>query len=425
MGHRVDFFPLLIALLVGGAVLLQLALGAAVWVRRWQFDRRQFELSQKLLRRQLDLPAEPSAPADDFRWNGFRKFLVHSVQQESRDCVSFELVPEDERPLPFYFPGQHITVRLSIPGQSRHVVRCYSLSDAPHPDRFRITVRAVSAPRGAADIPPGVASNFLHQAVRAGDRVDVKAPSGSFYLDLNDRRPTVFLAGGIGITPLMAMLNTLAQHKIKREVLLLYGVHDGEHHTFKKSLAEIAQNHPHIHIVTCYSQPLPGDQPRADFQVAGRVSIELVRKLVPSNQVPFYLCGPPSFMQTLFAELKGWGVPESIIQFEAFGPASIRETKGADNAAAPASTQAAVNVSFQKSAKQIGWSGDSQSILDLAEQSDISIPSGCRAGNCGTCQTRLIAGQVAYRPSVTPAECEAGHVLPCVAVPLGDIVVEA
>jgi ferredoxin-NADP reductase len=414
-----------IGVALGAIVLLQLALWTTIAIRRLYFDRQQFDLSQKLLRRQLEQPFDSESEDENLRWNGFRKFHIQNVQSEAKNCVSIDLVPEDGRRLPFHLPGQHIAVRLTVPGQSRPIIRCYSLSDAPSSERFRITVRALGPPRDLPNAPPGLASNYLSQHLTLGDRIDIKAPSGSFYLDLNDRRPVVCLAGGIGITPIMSMLNTMIQHKIKREVLLLYGVQNSEHHAFKSHLAKIAANCPHFNIVTCYSNPLATDKLGQDYQQAGRVSIDLIKKLVPSMHVPVYMCGPSGFMQTLFAALQEWGVPESLIHYEAFGPASVRQTRAAEKRLGGANATREYTVTFGKTGVTALWKSEAQSILDLAEQNDVSIPSGCRAGNCGTCQTRLLSGQVCYINDTAHAECDPGHVLACVARPTAQVVVEA
>jgi ferredoxin-NADP reductase len=397
----------------------------ALSIRRMVFDRRQFELQLTMLRRQVERIGQSDKRPSPGPWSGFRKFVVQDVVRETLDCVSLWLVPEDGRALPFYFPGQHLTVRLAIPGRSQPVVRCYTLSDSPHSDRYRITVRAIGQSAEQPGSAPGLASHFIHQNLRTGDRIDIKAPSGSFYLDLMDRRPLVMLAGGIGITPFISMLNTLVQQRIQREILLIYGVQNGDRHAFKSHLAEIARNFPLIDVVTCYSRPLPSDRQGADYQIAGRVSVGTIRKLVPSNQVPFYLCGPAEFMRDLLEGLREWGVPESCIHFEAFGPASIRNRKPADKPPTCGAATATATLTFQKSSQSTPHQAGGLSILELAEQADVNIASGCRAGNCGTCQVRLISGATAYIDDAAHAECAADHVLACVARPIGDVVVDA
>jgi len=138
---------------------------------------------------------------------------------EARDVCSFYLAPHDGKPLPRFLPGQYLTFQLRPPGQAKPIVRCYSLSDRPGvPERYRVTIKRVAAPPDKKEIPPGVASNYFHDHLQVGDILDVKAPAGQFVLDLQATTPVVFLAGGVGVTPLLSMINALAEARSSREV---------------------------------------------------------------------------------------------------------------------------------------------------------------------------------------------------------------
>jgi ferredoxin len=132
-------------------------------------------------------------------------------------------------------------------------------------------------------------------------------------------------------------------------------------------------------------------------------------------------------MNSLFEDLREWGVPEEHINYEAFGPATVKKKKEADAAAHTGATEAAAagfEVEFTKSSRKISWNPDIGSILDFAEENDIDIDFGCRAGNCGTCITAIKSGEVDYisEPGEKP---EAGSCLACVAIPKGPIVLDA
>ncbi|MDH4391617.1 MAG: iron-sulfur cluster-binding domain-containing protein, partial [Aquabacterium sp.] len=165
--------------------------------------------------------------------------------------------------------------------------------------------------------------------------------------------------------------------------------------------------------------------PGQDFQHTGHVDIDLLRRTLPHGRHQFYVCGPPAMMQTLVPALADWGVPVSDIHFEAFGPASVLLPGAADGAVAAASAVAAVvDVQFQRSGRTLAWDGQDASLLDLAERHGIAVPSGCRSGGCGSCETRLLAGDVQYDhpPDHTVA---AGHCLLCVGRPLSPLVLDA
>jgi ferredoxin len=163
-----------------------------------------------------------------------------------------------------------------------------------------------------------------------------------------------------------------------------------------------------------------------DFQHRGRVDVTLFRMELPIRPYHFYLCGPTSMMETLVSGLEDWGVPEQRIHFEAFGPASIKHRKAESCLANPAAAASAadITVTFAKSGKRAAWSPQTGSLLELAEAQGIPIDSGCRAGGCGTCQTTIQSGAVAYKqpPDYDP---EPGTCLMCVCTPKSDVTLEA
>jgi ferredoxin-NADP reductase len=357
-------------------------------------------------------------------WNGFRKFEIWRKVEEADGISSFYLRPNDKKPLQPFLPGQYLTFRLQLPERRRRgapVVRCYSLSCAPNPDFYRVTVKRTPLKVQAEDSGPyhGSVSNFFHGGLQEGDIVDVKAPSGQFYLDFARHTPIVLIGGGIGLTPMLSMIEAVVEAGSSREVWLFYGVRHGGEHAMRDQLREFTREHPNIKIVTVYSTPRPGDARGRDFDEMGHVSIDLIKGMLPSSNYDFFLCGPPPMMSTLFDGLVAWGVPEAAIHFEAFGPATVKRVHAPEAAGA-----AAMTITFAKTIKAVPWDARSNSLLDFAEANGITIAFGCRAGNCGTCVTALKSGEVVYlRP---PGEKpEAGSCLACVVVPKTDLVLDA
>ena len=366
---------------------------------------------------------------DEGAWNGFRKFRVSKKQIEAKDQCSFYLTPHDGRPVPPFQPGQFLTFRLGIPDQRKPVIRCYSLSDCPRPDHYRVTIKRVPPPRDT-EHPPGLSSNFFHDSIEEGQILDVRAPGGHFFLDTTRSTPVVLIGGGIGLTPVLSMVNHIVETGYKRETWFFYGVQNGEDHAMKEHLQKIDDEHDNINICVVYSRPREGeDVEGVDYKYQGRVGADLFREVLPSNNYDYYFCGPPPMMNSLFEGLREWDVPEDKIHYEAFGPATVSKKKDADKASekAPSAVSDAaetVVVNFAKTGKEIAWDPDVGSLLDLAEDNDIAIDSGCRAGNCGTCETAIKSGDVEYlsEPGVLP---DAGSCLACVAVPKGPITLDA
>lgn len=406
---------------LGIGVQLLLYLGIGFW-QHWQdYMRLKAGLG--------DVPppaAPPASPAASAAWTGYRPFRVQRrvVEDQAESICSFYLVPEDGQPLPDYQPGQFLTFRLDLPAAAgdatEQIVRCYSLSDAPAPDHYRVSIKRAPAPAGSAH-PPGRSSNHFHDHVGVGDLLQVRAPAGHFHIDRGDG-PVVLVAGGIGITPMLSMLNWILAQQPGREVWLFHGVRNGREAMMRRHLDGLAAAHPNFQLRLCFSDPLPEDRPGADFQHRGRVDVALFRSLLPLRPYHFYICGPTPMLATLVPALEDWGVPDARIHFEAFGPASIPRRKPA-SAPSPVGG-AGVPVRFARSGKDLLWTPAAGSLLELAEANGIAVNSGCRAGGCGSCQTTIAAGEVGYTqtPDFDP---EPGSCLLCVCTPKAGLTLEA
>lgn len=363
-------------------------------------------------------------------WPDLRTFKVvqRVIEDSAGQICSFYLEPEDGKALPAYKPGQFLTFRLDVPrldgDGSEQITRCYSLSDAPGPDHYRISIKRVPPPTKSG-APPGRSSNFFHDRIQVGSTVQVRAPSGHFYLEPGSE-PVVLIAGGIGITPMLSMLNWCQAHQPEREVWFFYGVRNSKEAAFALHLQAMAAANPNVRLYLCFSNPLPGEQLGQDFHHRGRVDVNLLRMELPLKPFHYYICGPTPLMETLVAALDDWGVADSNIHFEAFGPASIKrraQETGCDGSTAD-DTAGDITVTFAKSGKQALWTPQAGSLLEFAEAQGIAIDSGCRAGACGSCQTVVRSGEVAYRqpPDHDP---EPGTCLMCVGIPKSNLTLEA
>ncbi len=410
--------------LIIGALVLQVGLMVTNSARRSVHEQRRARLEHERLALDIKVAQLRLQTVEQAKtaWNGIRKFTVAKKVKECEDTFSFYLEPHDRKPLPPFKPGQYLTFSLNIPGLSKPVVRCYSLSDCARPTHYRVTIRRCTPPSGTAH-PPGVGSSFFCDAINAGDIVDARAPNGHFYLDLEKPRPVVLISGGVGVTPMVAIANALTEIGDTREIWFFFGSRNSTDHILKDYMAELAVKNPHVHLHVCYSKPLPGDVQGRDYQHASRVSVELFKTLLPSNNYDYFLCGPGPFMETITSDLAAWGVPDAWVHFEAFGPASVkRVAKPAPPAAGQASSPV-IQVTFSKSDKSFTWDGSHDSVLALAEAQGVKIDAGCRAGGCGSCLVAIKSGAVEY--SGAPPDVEAGSCLACICKPKGALVIDA
>jgi ferredoxin-NADP reductase len=412
-----------VAIVLLVATYLSLTIMAAM--RRMTNERRirgqqAEELAVKIkgARKQQEIQSEKS-----LSWSGTRKFVVSKKESESLDeqISSFYLQAHDEKPIPSFDPGQFLTFELKIPGDSNLVKRCYSLSDAPRDGVYRVSIKKVPAPRDNPDVPAGVSSNFFHDAVSEGDILDVRAPSGKFFLDMASDRPIVLIGGGVGLTPVMSMLNAVIAAGGDREVWFFYGVRNSAEHAMKAHLKQVARDTVNIRMHVCYSAPGDGDQEGEDYDHHSRVGVELLKKVLPSNNYQFLMCGPPPMMASLVSDLDDWGVPKQDVLRESFGPASGRKApvpKVNPDAEGP-------EVVFKRSNKTVNWDPAFDSLVKFAEANGCDIPYACLAGNCGTCLTTIMKGEVDYQDNKPDFEAEEGTCLACSCVPKGAVELDA
>jgi ferredoxin len=170
-----------------------------------------------------------------------------------------------------------------------------------------------------------------------------------------------------------------------------------------------------IRVVRVLSDPVGAVEGR-DYEVGGHIDVALLTSVLPFNDYDFYLCGPVTFMQSIYDGLRQLNIADDRIHAESFGPARLKRLKDAMNVAPAPEDDSQPRVTFVRSLIATDWTKDSTSLLELAEKEGLRPPFDCRYGACGTCRTRLISGEVMYRtpPTMTLA---ADEILICCAQP--------
>ena len=419
----------ILALIIFLAIIIQIALLSFVGIyrRKQQKTESTINESEPLTKESNESTSQLSKENPDNiekTWDGFKKFIVERrvIENLDQSICSFYLLPHDKKPLPHFKPGQFLTFKLSIEDPKTHefrnVIRCYSLSDSPNNDFYRITVKRVMSPIEQPELPSGIASNFLHEHVQEGDHLMVKAPSGHFHLMENESLPLVLIGGGIGVTPMLSILNTLIETNSSREIWFFYGVRNSSEQIMKNSLQVLDKDINNLQVHICYSRPLETDHKGIDYQHEGRVDIPLLRSTLKLQRYQFYVCGPQSMMESIVPGLEDWGVQPGDIFYESFGPATlIRQEKL--NANLNGIQEPDYMVSFSKSGSQVSWDPNANSLLEFVEAQGVNVDSGCRAGSCGCCQTP-IDGQVEYSQQ-PDADVKPDHCLLCISKPKSNI----
>jgi hypothetical protein len=413
-------------LLIIFGLALDLAFLVAIGVSRLLEVRRRAGLQRMRLELAIERASLEIKSASEAKsaWSGIRKFSVEQKVRECDDTYSFYLKPHDGKPLPHFLPGQYLTFQLAVPGLGKPIIRCYSLSDCARRTHYRVTIKRCPPPPESGH-PPGVGSSYFCDHVKAGDILDVKAPNGHFHLDLEKERPVVLISGGVGVTPMIAMAAALAEAGSSREVWFFHGARNGSDHMFKAYTSRLRTENKNCHVHVCYSKPLPTDTKGVDYQHEGRVTVELMKSVLPSNNFGFFLCGPGSFMESVTEDLRVWGVPDEWVHFEAFGPASVkRAAKPETKVSVTYPPFGGLEVTFARSGRKVSWQGGGHSLLELAEEARIKIDAGCRAGNCGSCLVAIKSGSVEYL-GAHGADVEEGSCLACICRPATALVIDA
>ncbi|MGP1255610.1 MAG: FAD-binding oxidoreductase [Kiloniellales bacterium] len=353
--------------------------------------------------------ARLTAAAQGDAWQPFR---ISRVDDESSVIRSFYLQPDDDTPTAAFEAGQFLTLRVRPDGSDTAVMRSYTVSSAPADSGYRISVKRELG---------GLVSNHLHDNLRPGDIIEVKAPRGAFSLNATERRPAVLLAGGVGITPMIAMAQHVRNEGLRsghtRPLTVIHAARTREQRAFGEAFRRLEQETAgaigyHSVIGTTTGNEPPGQ----DFDRSGRITEDMLRETLPPGDYDVFLCGPAPFMQGLYDSLRKLGVPDTRIFAEAFGPASL--TRKPDAARPPLETEEAETavVKFARSGVERRWSKGDPSLLETAEAHGLTPAFSCRTGTCGSCATRKISGDVAYRtpPMADHAEDE---VLICCSVP--------
>ena len=338
---------------------------------------------------------ESSGPYFDLR--------VADVIEETHDSKSIVLdVPPELADRFAYASGQFLSFRVEVDGQ--RLVRCYSLASAPGLDSaHKVTVKRVV---------DGRASNWMNDAVSAGDTLEVMPPNGVFVLKERET-PIVLFSGGSGITPCISILKT-ALATTSRPIKLVYANRDDRSIIFKDELAALlSENEDRLEITH-----------RLD-DVHGFVDAALVvQEIGPRTEADFYICGPGPFMDVVEAGLASLDVPADQIHIERF---ESPDTPGAD-ASAPVETSGDLVVTVSLDGKETDITlGEGETILAAARREGLEPPFACEEAYCGCCMAKVTAGDVEMKMNdggIDQRQIDEGWVLTCQAVVKGKVRIE-
>ncbi|MEL6813564.1 MAG: 2Fe-2S iron-sulfur cluster-binding protein [Cyanobacteria bacterium J06598_3] len=382
-----------------------------------------------------------NSPANN-RWSSDTpgEITARCVQiiQETHDVKTFRFVAEPE--LLFNFkPGQFVTLKLPITdNNNKPILRSYSISSSPsRPHTLDITVKRVGP---ASDgLPPGKVSNWLHDQLEVGATLTLQGPYGTFNCIDHPADKLLLISAGSGITPMMSISQWLSDRAATTDITFIHAARTPHDIIFRQRLELLAAQHPNFKLALTLTKDTPS-LPWAGFR--GRLNPALLQAICPdfTNRTTF-VCGPAGFMESTKALLQAQNFPMENYYEESFGgpptpsskPNSTQTSKTppipplptphspTPNSPSPHSPPA---VEFTASGKTIPCD-DTETLLDAAEQAGITLPSGCRMGSCGACKHQIADGEVCYDVEprgLSEGDRTSGHVLTCIAKPVGKVV---
>ena len=347
--------------------------------------------------------------------NIYRNYKVVRVEPESEIITSFYLQPEDSDHIPCHKAGQFLPIEIKPPGSDEPIRKIYTISNAPNGSYYRLSIKR--EPPARPNLPPGVSSNYFHDVVKEGTTIRAMSPRGKFSLDESSIRPVVLLSGGVGITPLLSMMEQLFNDSqgcgCKRNVWFIHAARERKLQAFADYVRKLEREWPCLNVHIRYSHPSTDDVEGEHYDSTGHVDVDLLKSLLPFDDYEFYMCGPIPFMESLYQGLKDLNVAaDERIHYEFFGAGStlLKEQPGVSvGLAEELSDRPPVRVRFAKSKSEAVWEASKGTLLDLAEAEGLRPAYSCRSGICQTCATRVLSGEVDYLepPMAAPPTGEA------------------
>jgi uncharacterized protein len=356
--------------------------------------------------------------------SSWRVMEVAKVIDQSLDTKSFYLVDPNQQPLPSFSPGQYLMVRPALAGKYQ-ATRCYSISVAPNGKLWRITVKRQADELALkSDRKNGGLSNWLHHHIHDGDCLLIGGPSGHFVLpaELNNA-PIVLLAAGVGITPMVSMLQYSVHFTPRRPVTLYFQARDVQHWPLGAEAHGYCKQAENCRVISYFSRESLSELNQLSARYpgefrAGKYAIAAIVGQTSDLTTHYFLCGPDAWMAQQRDQLLAGGVTAERIHWESFGADATPVSPQ------PQTAEKTFEVSFRQSQVKAVCDPSDQSLWEVAQANEVVIPSGCLNGVCGSCRVKLLQGTVRYDRKIA-VSLSADECLACVARPTSNVELDA
>ena len=346
---------------------------------------------------------------EEYRTNQLAKRLhpgmmdveLTAVRQVAEGMVELTFKRLDADAFPFFRAGQYVSLQGRV-GESV-VSRPYSIVSSPR------QALANELVLGVADA--GFFSGWLNREAKPGDRFRMSEPTGEFHYEtLRDKKQIVCIAGGAGITPFISMARSMADKDEPYEMILFYGARDEAHLAYQAELDELCQK-TGLRVVYVLS-----DEEKSGF-AHGFITADLMEQFVDIKECTFFLCGPKAMYDFIESQLASYQLPVKAVHRDATCCPNLKID-------APRTFRLTVHIRDEVFTMD---AAEHETLLTAMERAGVPAPNKCRAGGCGYCHSKWIAGEFRIaegRDGRREADRKFGFVHPCVTYPLSDMEID-
>ena len=332
---------------------------------------------------------------------GMMDVELTAVRQVAAGMVELTFKRLDADAFPFFRAGQYVSLQGRV-GESV-VSRPYSIVSSPR------QALANELVLGVAD--SGFFSGWLNREAKPGDRFRMSEPTGEFHYEtLRDKKQIVCIAGGAGITPFISMARSMADKDEPYEMILFYGARDEAHLAYQAELDELCQK-TGLRVVYVLS-----DEEKSGF-AHGFITADLMEQFVDIKECTFFLCGPKAMYDFIDSQLASYQLPVKAVHRDATCCPNLKID-------APRTFRLTVHIRDEVFTMD---AAEHETLLTAMERAGVPAPNKCRAGGCGYCHSKWIAGEFRIaegRDGRREADRKFGFVHPCVTYPLSDMEID-
>ncbi len=359
-------------------------------------------LRSKGLSEKLSDTSSSANTNSNLEWISPEKLKIHNIIDETSDVKTFQFKRISKDKFPIFKPGQFMSFQINNQGK---VFRSYSLSGScENQNIMEVSIKK---------LPDGIGSGWFH-SLKVGDTVTAHPPGGHFTNnDLAESSPRIFVAGGIGVTPFLSMIQTALQRGQKHQIHLFYGARTRDDLAFHKLLQLLEKRNHNFSYTPVLSEKTDHWHGETGFITFDLISAK-ASSLTSNSATNYYFCGPPILTESVSKSLMDNNIQKTNIHSEKFASPSTISEDDIEH----------IEAKIHYKGEVYNYSGK-QNLLEFLEDQKVEMDFSCRSGVCGACKVKIKKGSVnALTDSGLIDDEKKSHILTCVCWPKEDLYLE-